>query len=597
MTRRASPPEGPAPRAAWGPPVLVFLLALVVRLGHVWSMRASPYFAHPVLDAETYYRSALALARGEGFPDPIFWQPPGYPYFLASLFALAGPGFLHPRLAQAVCGALTAVLTYAIGDRLFGRRVGLAAGLGVGLYGPLIFFDGELLTPSLAIVLQTSAIYLAVRAQTDDAARGWLGAGLFGGATALVTAPALVIVPVIAVCARRRAGWVLLGAALAIAPATLRNWTQGGELILISSNAGVNLFIGNNPRYDATVALRPGRDWQALLRAPRLHGVRGAAGGSRFFVERVVDFARTDPLGFARLQAKKLYLVVAGNEIPRNHEMYPARAYSPVLRLLLWKVPGLAVPWGILLPLAALGLVVGAPRAPMLAGCLLGLALTVLAFFVTARYRAPLVPLLAVFAAEGGRWWLAETDRVRRAFGGMLVIPLFALANVGQGPMPARMNPDAEFGLAIWMQREGRPAEALALYESVVRAQPNSWDAWFGLGQLLASLGRGADAEEALRRASRTMPEHFDTLAWMASRALRAGCPERASVFARKGLALEPRSALARSLLAEAEDALRGTPPAGRAAACPPPPADGGGGGAGQRPTEGATDGGWLTKG
>ena len=513
-------------------------------------MRGSPYFDHPVLDAETYNHTALALAAGEGFPDRVFWQPPGYPYFLALVYALAGPGFLVPRLAQVVIGSLSAVLTCLIGVRLFGPRVGLAAGLGTAGYGLLIYYDGELLAPSLAILLQLVAMLLAVRAQGETDSRGWLAAGLFGGLAAVVNATVLVLVPVMAAFARRRAPWVLLGAALAIAPLTLRNWTQGGEMVLISSNAGINLFLGNNPRYDETVAMRPGRDWQALLRAPRLHGVRGARAASAFFERRVLAFARAEPGAFLGLQGKKLRLLLAGDEIPRNQEIYPARAYSLVLRLLLWKAPFLAFPFGIVLPLGLLGLVVGARRAPMLAAMLVVFALAVLAFFITARYRAPLVPLLLVFAAEGVRWLVGSADRLARLVAVAALLPLFLVTNLGQGPMATRMNPDAEFGLATWLEREGHLGEALVRYRTLAREHPTYWDAWYRLGQLLETAARRPEAEEAFRVARGIVPSHFDTLGWLAQQASDAGCLEEAAAHYRRAIDLDPASLLARAGLA-----------------------------------------------
>ncbi len=92
----------------------------------------------------------------------------------------------------------------------------------------------------------------------------------------MVNAPALVLLPVLAIAARRRAGWVLLGAILAIAPVTARNWIQGRELVLISSNGGINLYLGNNPRHDETVGLRPGPRLAGARPGAALHGVTGA---------------------------------------------------------------------------------------------------------------------------------------------------------------------------------------------------------------------------------------------------------------------------------------------------------------------------------
>jgi hypothetical protein len=351
-------------------------------------------------------------------------------------------------------------------------------------------------------------------------------------------------------------------------PVTLRNWTKGGELVLISSNTGINLYLGNNPRYDATVAMRPGRDWQALVRSPRLHGVSGAGPASRFFVERVTAYARQDPVGFLALQARKLRLLLGGTEIPRNQEIYPARAWSPVLRVLLWKVPGLAFPFGLLLPVAVVGLGVAWRRAPILAASVVLLGLAVAAFFVTGRYRAPLIPMLALFAAAGVRWVAVEASPRARAVAGVVAAAVYLLANLGQGPMPLRMNADAEEGLAHWLERENRPAEALALYEQIAREAPSSFDAWYGVAQLATVLGQRAKADAALSTIRGLELEFPDTALLLARAALAAGCGAEADRFARRALALDGGSDLARTLLQEAQG-LRATRPEGPPSGCP----------------------------
>src|SRR5206468_994583 len=252
--------------------------------------------------------------------------------WISSTAALA---YAAPRIVQAFLGAASAVMTAWIGGRHFGRRVGLAAGYGAALYRMLIYFDGELLTPTLTIALQLAAVPAALLASDNPRRSTWLwgGSGVLAGLASIVTATSLVIVAVLAAFARRRAWLVLLGAALAI----------------------------------------------------------------------------------ARLQLKKVYLFLAGNEIPRNQEIYPAREYSPVLRLLLWKVPGLAFPFGLLMPLGLVGMAVRWRRAPMLAAIVVAYGAAVLAFFITARYRMPLVPYLLIFAAAGVRWLFKEARAPARA--------------------------------------------------------------------------------------------------------------------------------------------------------------------------------------
>jgi tetratricopeptide (TPR) repeat protein len=241
-------------------------------------------------------------------------------------------------------------------------------------------------------------------------------------------------------------------------------------------------------------------------------------------------------------------LLLGGTEIPRNQELYPARAWSPVLRVLLWKVPGLAFPFGLLLPLAVVGLGVVWRRAPVLAASAVLLGLAVAAFFVTGRYRAPLLPLLALFAAAGVRWAAVEASVRARTAAGAVAMAVYLLANLGQGPMPLRMNADAEQGLAHWLEREGRPAEALALYEQLAQEAPSSFDAWYGVARLATVLGQRAKADLAMARIRGLEPEFLDTALLLGRAALAAGCGAEADTFTRRAMALDGRSDLARAL-------------------------------------------------
>jgi tetratricopeptide (TPR) repeat protein len=533
--------------------LLLFAVALLLRLIHVLAMRASPYFENPVIDAATYDNAARSIATGHGHPDVIFWQPPGYSYFLSWIYLATGPGYLAPRIVQALLGAASAVLTAWIGARAFGRRVGLAAGYGVALYGLLIYYDGELLTPTLTIALQLAAVLVALLArerERGDAAL-WAGSGALAGLASVVTAPSLLIAAALAVAARHRAWAVLLGAALAIAPVTLRNLERGGELIPISWNGGINLYIGNNPNYDETVAIRPDLHWKRFVREPLGAGVHRAGAASNYFVAKVLRYMGSDPVGFARLQIKKLFLFLAGNEIPRNQEIYPARAYSPVLRALLWKAPGLAFPFGLLMPLGALGLVVGARRAPLIAAIVLLYALGVLAFFITARYRAPLVPLLLVFAAEGVRWFLEDARPRARLVSLALVVPLFLVANVGQGPMPRTMNADAEYSLGVRYAMKGKAEEAAARFRSALEKNPVYPEAWVNLGVLQATHGRSAEAEGMFRKALEQDPENTLALTNLAVLREKAGDRGEALALYRRALSVEPTDDVSRRKVEE----------------------------------------------
>ena len=480
---------------------LLFGLALVLRLGHVLAMGASPYFDNPVIDAGTYEELATSIAAGRGHPEAVFWHPPGYPYFLGVIWWLVGKSFLWPRLVQALLGALTVVLSAWIGARVFGPRVGLGAGVAAACYGMLIYFDGELLPPTLAIFLLLLAVAIAIACRDRPGRWYWLAAGAVGGLAAIVVATLLVAPLAIAGFARRKAGWVLLGTALAIAPVTLRNAVRGHEFVLISANGGVNFWIGNNPQYQKMVDLRPDLGWKRLVEEPGRAGVHGLTNSSRYFVTKAWTWAAHNPLAFARLQLHKLRLFVGGDEIYRNQAIYPARMDSPVLRASLWKIPGLAFPFGLLLPLSALGLWVGARCAPLLAALIAALSLSVVAFFITARYRIVAVPFLLIFAAQAVAWLAGQSLWRPRLIAAVAVAGLLLVANLGQGHMEDRMNADAEYSLGVRLGDKGQLKRAAALFESALASKPDYTEAWLNLSVCYDVFGRHEDARRALARA------------------------------------------------------------------------------------------------
>jgi len=520
--RRLNPASSARPASDRSLPVahglFLFALALGLRLAHVLAMRQSPYFDHPIVDAYTYQQAARAVAAGMGHPDKIFWQPPGYPYFLGFLYGAAGSvDFLLPRIVQSALGAFSSVLTAWIGARFFGRTAGLVAGLAVALYGTLIYFDGELLAVSLTVALQLGSVALAILARgTNRRAAFWAGAGFLAGLASITTATSVVFVVALAIGARRLAPWCLLGAALAVAPVTIRNAALGHEWIPISWNGGVNFYIGNNPHYDDVVAIRPDRQWRDLTAEPERHGIWTKAGASNYFVRKVTAWVRQDPAAFLELQVRKIRLLLGGDEIFRNQAIYPSRSDSPVLWALLWKAPGIAFPWGVLVPVAWIGLAVGWKRAPLLGWILALYALANVAFFIAARYRVPMVPYFAMFGAEGVRWFVRDAKRVTRAVAAGGAIAAFAICNLGQGAMPSRMNPDAELTLAGFLHQEGRLDEARRHYLISLEGRPNDPETWADLAALYGDLGQYAEAEGAFDRALRLDARNGEALLGLA---------------------------------------------------------------------------------
>jgi hypothetical protein len=86
-------------------PFLIFLVALSVRLLHVWQIRRTPFFDVLMGDAGGYDQWAQRLAAGDWIGKDVFYQAPLYPYFLGVLYALFDRDLLIVRIVQAVIGS------------------------------------------------------------------------------------------------------------------------------------------------------------------------------------------------------------------------------------------------------------------------------------------------------------------------------------------------------------------------------------------------------------------------------------------------------------------------------------------------------------
>ena len=505
---------------------VVFALAMGVRLVYLSEIDDSPLFRHPVVDAETYVSQAAGLAAGNwlGRGEGPFWQPPLYPYFLGVVKTLFPDSFWYAsRLIQCLLGALSCVLVCWLGQRFFTPTVGLTAGLAAAFYGPLIYHDGELLPATLATFLNLLGVALLVHGRR---CWHWLGTGAVLGLAGLAAAPSLVFATLAAGWlvlrgwkedrnrALQRTGFLVLGMVVVLAPVSLRNYLVGGDEVLISYNGGINFYLGNNPEYERTVGIRPGWEWDDLVGMPLEAGITQPSRKAQFFYTKSWQYISQQPLDYLGLLARKAWAFGQGDEVGRNQDIYYWRHYSILLSGLLWKV-GLAFPFGLVGPLALLGLAVARRRRT--GGLLLlfvaGHFVAVIAFFVTSRYRLPAVPVLLLFASHGA-WWLWENRRQRQ--GGLVLVGvalLFLLCN--WGPPPMQMGGDAaiHYNLGQAYSKEQRLPEARAEYTQAVRLDSSYWQAWLNLGSVEALAGQMAEAAETFERVTHARPGQLE--GWM----------------------------------------------------------------------------------
>ena len=557
-------------RAALVPLLVLLAITLAVRLVYLSQISSNPYFHFPIVDAQTYDEMAVRIAAGEEPVPAPFYQPPLYPYFLGLLYALFGRDLLLVRLVQMAMGAANVWLLYLLGGRLFDRRVGMAAALAFALYGTMLFYEGEILAPVLIVFLNLLLAMAVLAALEKPSPPRALACGVLLGLSALAMSVVLPLAIVIPLYAWRRwrgdtgsprpwrrlalAAVFTSGLLLAIAPVTLRNWRIGHEFVPISTNAGINFYLSSGDDYERKVAIRPGYEWDELLNEPIRLGIHKAGGQSAYFMNKALGLIVADPAGYARLLLRKLYLLANGNEIMRDQDIYPFRQYSPLLSLLVWK-KWLAFPFGLLLPLALLGMALSLRRRIPGAGLpllfILVHAVVLLAFFVTSRYRLNVLPFLVLFAAYGT---FALWDILRQRRWPQAILPVAGLAalllfcNWRVGPMSRDFSVDSYYNLATKLLKEGDTERAKGWLLKASELDPLNPEVNGNLGVIYEQEKQPQEAKKCYLRILERYPDDVQAHLHMADLCLRLGELEKAGQHYEQVLGVEP----------ENESALRG---------------------------------------
>jgi Flp pilus assembly protein TadD/4-amino-4-deoxy-L-arabinose transferase-like glycosyltransferase len=514
----------PSRAGLWRVGALVFLAALAVRWLHLEYFRRAPFFSLLVGDARAYDAWARRLAAGDWLGNEVFYQAPLYPYLLGAWYALAGPGLLGVRLLQGALGALACGLIAVASARLFGRTAGWAAGLLLAFYAPAIFFD-LLVQKAVLDLLLVSLLLLLVSLLVERVDRGrsfWAGAAL--GLLVLSRENAVVLLPVLlvwlALRSRPRLAPVLLcvvGAGLVLAPVALRNLRIGGELLLTTAQLGPNLYIGNHAGATGSyVPLRPGRGDASFERRDATDLAEAALGRtlsagevSQYWRTRATDWIRAHPGRFLQLLGRKLRLAWNGGEAMDTEDLQTHAEVSPPLSWLAW-----VAHFGLLAPLALLG--AWWTRARWRELWVLHAAVAVytaslVVFYVVARYRLPLVPLLAPFAGVAlvelpAQWRRGPaSERLRSGLilaGAALFVNWPLLGDLSGG----RLRALTHLNYAQAFAAQGRSDEASAQYRRALALDPANAHAHTNLGVLAAERGDRAAALLHFQAAAESAP-------------------------------------------------------------------------------------------
>ena len=378
---------------------------------------------------------------------------------------------------------------------------------------------------------------------------------------------------------------LLAGMLTILAPVALRNQAIDGDLHLTTSQLGTNFYYGNNAGADGTYQpLRFARGDPRYESADAQSLAEDALGRdldpgevSSYWLGESLDYIASEPLHWLALLARKFMLLVNASEIIDTEDQYSHADWSPVLR-----ISGSLFHFGVLAPLALLGLMVSwrqRERLWLLYLMPASYAASILLFYVFARYRLPLVPFLAIFAAA----LLGHGARLSERLAGLRRGPALAASAAVLGclllcnwPLIDRpgMRAASFYNLGIAHHELQAEDEALSHYRSALEIVPPYPEALWAAGISLSALGRVDEAIASLREAAALRPNVAALQYSLADALTRKGEIPQAIIHYEKALQLAPEFAEAHFrlavTLASVDRAEAGRPHAARAVALDP---------------------------
>lgn len=560
-------------RHAWLDLAIILALAFLLRLIYLLQMSDSLVYGHYILDSLVIDRHAADIAAGNFWGSTAFFRAPLYIYLVGILYSLFGQAPTPILVVQLLLGLATVALTYVCARYLFDRAIALVTGLVMACWPTLIYFGGELMITTLAVFWTIPLLMCFLVAIDRNKPRWYFIAGIVLGLAAITRPtflPLFLVVPIHHFIklkqdrlklAFRHSVLVVLGLLIPILPVTIRNIAVAGDPALISTQGGVNFFLGNQREADGISVSMPalgpimqGGQYQDNVRTSSIqiaeHDLGRKLTGSEvsgYWFKRGLSEVAADPLRAIGLFFKKNYFFWHGQEIFNNKSPYYAASYSWLMGILLWKHV-LNFPSGLLFPLMFVGLYLGIKnrrKVTLAALILLLFSLTISVFFVCSRFRQPLIPIAAMLAAYA----LVEIIRLLKSKRSNAALPLIGgfvamvvLFNLG-GNIESKINLSQHHNVIGNLYfTNGDFAKAAEQFEQALAVDPGNAQSYGELGAAYGKLGRLADAERVLTQAVKYHPRSSEFHFNLGLVYKQSGRDDLAESHFRTAIELDPKS-------------------------------------------------------
>ncbi|MDF1545530.1 MAG: glycosyltransferase family 39 protein [bacterium] len=410
--------------------ILILVIALAVRILYLYQFSQLPDWTHLTVDNNYHLNWARNMAEGNWLGDTTYFRAPLYIFVLALIIKLAGVSLWVFRIFGLMIGLATTILVYQTSRFYSGIRAARLASLLYAFFPIVIYFESELLLDSFFTFLLLAAWYLTLRAARSRTRLSLFIAGLVWGLSAITRPTSLLLLPLSLWPVIRKNGsslrvalknslTLLAGAVIIVGLVATRNLVIASDPVLIASQAGINLYIGNNPNADGVSAglEEPlGLNWRISDIAYEAENQVGRdlkpGEVSNFWRSRALAWITENPVEAGQLYLAKLSYFFSNLEFSNNRslgrflDLFPFFKYNPL-------------GFGLLLLIAAIGFVASRKLRPELmpvAVMIILYAAGIALFFVTSRFRLPVIPFMLILGSSAigmtwsqivkRKWWI-----------------------------------------------------------------------------------------------------------------------------------------------------------------------------------------------
>lgn len=448
--------------------LLILSIAFILRIIALIQIKNTLYFDFPLWDERLYHNWATQIFNNTYNSSLPYKFAPLPAYLISIVYRIFSPDTYYIRLLNIVLGTLTCYIMFLSGKELKNNITGFICGIISALYKPFIFYSVVPLKTSLSLFTFALTLYFFLTVLNRSQCTKVLLLGIVAGLAINVRENTVVLIPPIAVfilwsgykrglslhdLAALLAAY-LIGLSISVGPFVYRNFRLSGELVLTSTQSGFNLYLGNhfeNPtpyyspvRFASSSPVEQGIHFsiEASRRTGRKLSDKEA---SAYWIGEVIKSVSEHPIAFLRKIGQKMLALLNRFEAGDHYNIDFMSQFLPLFKMPLFTS-------SVILPLGIASMTISAwslRKVFYMLMIFLFYALTLVIFFINARYRLPLFIILILLSAIGIQnlyLYLVEN----RLYNFILYVILFSLffkvghlSFYGAGDMTAYYNTHA----------------------------------------------------------------------------------------------------------------------------------------------------------